>query len=276
MKRTIRLIVVLSVLAIGATAANAMSVYLYTFNLTYPSAAATLGQDCTLCHVVPGGGGPPNSYGSDFARNGYDFHAIEPLDSDNDGFTNIEEIQALTYPGDPTSHPVNTTFIGTPTSGPVPLTVSFVASTANGWTAWFWDFGDGSTSTEQTPVHTYTTDGSFSVSLTATGTGGAVQTIKNDYINVVGVCSIPPVRIVGQTTFDTSIQDAYNQMGIYSGVMQVQALVFTEDLTLDHQLSVFIQGGYNCEFTSNLVFTTVQGSMTISNGAVTIENVIFQ
>lgn len=33
-------------------------------------------------------------------------------------------------------------------------------------TAWFWDFGDGNTSTEQNPAHTYTSDGAFTVGLT--------------------------------------------------------------------------------------------------------------
>ena len=276
MKRIIKLIVILSILTVSAPLANAMSQYLFIFNNTYPAAASTIGMDCTLCHAVTGGGGPPNSYGTDYAGHGYSFSDIEQLDSDNDGYSNILEIQALTYPGDPTSHPANTDFVGTPTTGPSPLTVSFAAAIANSPTAWSWDFGDGSTSTLQNPVHTYMADGSFTVSLIATGPGGAVQTIKNNYINVAGVCGLPPVKIAGTFHYDISIQNAYNLMANIAGSIQIQAFEFTEDLKLDHQLNVALKGGYNCDYTSNLGVTTVHGTMTISGGTVTIENLILR
>ena len=35
-----------------------------------------------------------------------------------------------------------------------------------------WDFGDGATSTDASPSHTYTAEGNFTVTLTATGPGG--------------------------------------------------------------------------------------------------------
>ncbi|MEQ9297821.1 MAG: PKD domain-containing protein [Cyclobacteriaceae bacterium] len=39
--------------------------------------------------------------------------------------------------------------------------------------SWFWDFGDNSTSTDQSPMHTYTTKAEYTVSLTVTDDGGA-------------------------------------------------------------------------------------------------------
>ena len=39
---------------------------------------------------------------------------------------------------------------------------------------WLWDFGDGSTSTEQNPVHQYQDSGHYQVTLTVTDDGGAV------------------------------------------------------------------------------------------------------
>ena len=39
--------------------------------------------------------------------------------------------------------------------------------------SWSWDFGDTNTSTLQNPSHTYTSAGNYTVSLTATGPGGA-------------------------------------------------------------------------------------------------------
>ena len=39
---------------------------------------------------------------------------------------------------------------------------------------WFWDFGDGNTSTLQNPAHTYLTAGTYTVTLTATDVNGCV------------------------------------------------------------------------------------------------------
>ena len=99
--------VVTAIVALGATSAYALPTYLSTFTSTYTAAAATLGQ-CVLCHIDPMGGGPTNPFGTDFAANGHNFAAIQNLDSDGDGYTNIAEINALTWPGDATSHPAAT------------------------------------------------------------------------------------------------------------------------------------------------------------------------
>jgi hypothetical protein len=107
MKRIIKLMVVMAIVALGATSAYALPTYLSTFTSTYTAAAATLGQ-CVLCHIDPMGGGPTNPFGTDFAANGHNFAAIQNLDSDGDGYTNIAEINALTWPGDATSHPAAT------------------------------------------------------------------------------------------------------------------------------------------------------------------------
>ncbi len=71
------------------------------------------------------------------------------------------------------------------TSGENPLTVSFTDESSGSINAWSWDFGDGSTSTEQNPVHEYTAVDTFDVKLTVTGPNGADQIIKEDYIIVV-------------------------------------------------------------------------------------------
>ncbi len=52
-------------------------------------------------------------------------------------------------------------------NGPFPQTVSFFP-TNSAATGWLWDFGDGNTSTEQFPVHTYQTEGDYQVTLTIT------------------------------------------------------------------------------------------------------------
>jgi molybdopterin converting factor small subunit len=49
-----------------------------------------------------------------------------------------------------------------------------------------WDFGDGRTSTEEVPSHTYRNDGTYTVTLTLTDDRGTVaQQTREDYINVL-------------------------------------------------------------------------------------------
>ena len=65
-----------------------------------------------------------------------------------------------------------------------PLTVSFrdLSSTAS---SWLWDFGDGDTSHQKNPIHTYQSSGKFSVSLTIKSLTGCVDSVThNDFISV--------------------------------------------------------------------------------------------
>ena len=66
-------------------------------------------QSCGLCHVRAGGGGKRTPYGEDFREislgEGKGFPGIEFLDSDKDGFLNLEEIFLQTAPGQQDSAP---------------------------------------------------------------------------------------------------------------------------------------------------------------------------
>ncbi len=75
-------------------------------------------------------------------------------------------------------------FAGTPTSGTAPVAVTFTDQSTDGPTAWSWTFGDGGTSTAQNPSHTYTTAGTYTVSLTASNAFGSDVETKTNYITV--------------------------------------------------------------------------------------------
>ncbi len=59
-------------------------------------------------------------------------------------------------------------FSATPTVGKVPLTVKFTdkSKSSTDIFLWVWNFGDGQTSNDQNPIHTYTFPGRYHVSLT--------------------------------------------------------------------------------------------------------------
>jgi PKD repeat protein len=83
-------------------------------------------------------------------------------------------------------------FSGDPRSGPAPLTVYFSDLSLNNPTSWDWTFGDGGSSQEQHPSHEYTSDNSYTVSLTAANAEGQDTETKPDYITVSSTGD-PPV-----------------------------------------------------------------------------------
>ena len=68
--------------------------------------------------------------------------------------------------------------------GNLPLEVSFTNQSTGGVIDWLWDFGDGQTSTEPNPIHTYQNPGFYTVSLTVTGAGDSDTETKTEYITV--------------------------------------------------------------------------------------------
>ncbi|MEW6074118.1 MAG: S8 family serine peptidase [Planctomycetota bacterium] len=98
------------------------------------------------------------------------------------GYGRIEVFNAMSVinPADPQAN-----FIGTPTSGDEPLFVAFTdQSTGTGLYAWSWSFGDGGTSATRHPGYTYVNPGTYTVSLTVTGTNGSDTETKVGYIAV--------------------------------------------------------------------------------------------
>jgi PKD repeat protein len=85
-------------------------------------------------------------------------------------------------------------FTGTPLVGNTPLTVQFTDNSTESPNTWDWDFGDGSTHGNTTnPSHVYTTEGNYSVSLTATNLGGSNSTTRNWYISTTDISLHVPV-----------------------------------------------------------------------------------
>jgi len=84
-------------------------------------------------------------------------------------------------------------FVAAPTSGEEPLTVAFSDLSTGEPTSWAWSFGDGATAASQSPTHEYGDAGSYTVSLTASNSGGQDTETKIGYIVVSEPPPPPPV-----------------------------------------------------------------------------------
>lgn len=63
-------------------------------------------------------------------------------------------------------------------------TVNFTDLSTNLPYGWGWDFGDGNTSVQQNPIHTYSSDGTYTVTLVATNQFGSDDTVQTNLITV--------------------------------------------------------------------------------------------
>jgi PKD repeat protein len=85
-------------------------------------------------------------------------------------------------------------FTASPVSGEAPLQVRFTDLSSGIPTSWIWNFGDGTSATDQNPVHTYSSPGVYSVALTVGNAYGTNTRTINDYISVG---TIPQANFVG-------------------------------------------------------------------------------
>jgi PKD repeat protein len=135
-------------------------------------------------------GFPPYSYSWDFGDGGsgtgqnpeYTYSLPNPSGYDviltvEDSHGNTDSDFAKAYiTGEPPEDPIADA--NGPYTGILNQPVEFTGSAAGGTPpySYSWNFGDGGTSTDQNPSHTYTTEGVFDVSLTVTDDNGKTDT----------------------------------------------------------------------------------------------------
>src|SRR5512134_2747457 len=135
------LLVIGLVFAVSGITFATSSIQNNQFNIRYGTAGSPIDQ-CILCHAtnsgadIPSTETPPNPYGVLLENNGRNFAAAEPLDSDGDGFTNIAEITARTFPGNAASRPAaSDTTLPTVSEFTVPATSSSLTVSITSFTA---------------------------------------------------------------------------------------------------------------------------------------------
>lgn len=62
--------------------------------------------------------------------------------------------------------------------------IQFTDNSTDNPTGWLWDFGDGNTSTDQNPTHTYAANGNYTVTLTASNSLGSDDEVKTSFITI--------------------------------------------------------------------------------------------
>ncbi|HVF96778.1 MAG TPA: PKD domain-containing protein, partial [Flavisolibacter sp.] len=94
-----------------------------------------------------------------------------------------------------------------------PLTVNFGNNSTNA-VSWLWNFGDGSTSTQQNPSHLYTGYGSFTVTLVVTNASGCNDTlVQPAYVQVQKpVIRFPTLPQLGCVPFTTTLSANINTL----------------------------------------------------------------
>ncbi|WP_455709795.1 outer membrane protein assembly factor BamB family protein [Methanosarcina mazei] len=115
-------------------------------------------------------------------------------------------------------------------TGSFPLTVSFKDRSFNA-NKFLWDFGDGNTSTEVNPVHTYITAGNYNVTLTVQNEHGTDKKVADEYIYAVKVPTIWPVKS------GESIQAAIDAANL-GDIIQVYPGEYHEVLTINKALTL--------------------------------------
>lgn len=113
---------------------------------------------------------------------------------DRDGFMIDDfEIEALDATADFTA---DRTIV--PVNGPVQFRYA-----SNGAESFAWDFGDGNTSTDENPIHSYTSSGSYTVGLTVMVNGNSITETKTDFINVSSAIT-PPYLLADGGDFESN------------------------------------------------------------------------
>lgn len=138
------------------------------------------------------------------------------------------------------------------TTNTSPNTIAFTNTSTGSPTSYLWNFGDGTTSTEENPTHVFTTDGIYTISLTAINDCGS-QTSSHD-VTISG--NAPTANIIVSPSNNICIGQTVN---------------FTADVSANTQSVAWIfEGGSPATSTDNnpsVVFTTV-GSHNVTLTAV--------
>jgi PKD repeat protein len=106
-----------------------------------------------------------------------------------------------------------------PSSGSKPLTVTFTDTSNNTPTGWYWEFGDGNMSTDQSPTHTYVSNGSYSVNFRSSNDIGSSWANTSNIINVTTAAPATTINSTSAASLCNTANTLPSIMGILATVL---------------------------------------------------------
>jgi len=189
-------------------------------------------------------------------------------------------------------------FTGYPTSGSLPLVVTFTDASTGAITNWFWGFGDGTTTNVTTAgiAHTYNQPGTYTVDLTISGPLGSTSSSQTNLITVAqlpGTLQVSPSSLdFGQLVPGTASQQVFVVSNIGGApIMNGQATVssgpfvvasgstFSLPIGGSNNIAIRFQPSTSGSFAGTVVFSSEYGLATshvvtgvgaITNNCVTV------
>jgi len=138
--------------------------------------------------------------------------------------------------------------------------LNFAATSTEGVT-WAWDFGDGTTSDQQNPDHTYTNDGNYAITLNVTNSFGCVATANEELVvnnNEVAwtlpeepICTYTDIEFMGVGQADNNWQ--WNFGDGNTSNQQKPMHQFTEPG--EHTVTLTVTNQFGCTATAEEVLT---------------------
>ncbi len=147
-------------------------------------------------------------------------------------------------------------------------TVSFSDESSFAPTSWAWDFGDGTTSTEQNPTHSYAEVGTYTVQLTVENENGSDTEVKENYITVEQgiVCISDPCPIETDNDFTETSIPYYTSQPMSYQVNTPIDLCLTIKCPETTLVEVNIYGNYSVNANANITSIDINGLSNLPAG----------
>lgn len=147
-------------------------------------------------------------------------------------------------------------------------TVSFSDESSFAPTSWAWDFGDGTTSTEQNPTHSYAEVGTYTVQLTVENENGSDTEIKENYITVEQgiICTSDPCPIETDNDFTETSIPYYTSQPMSYQVNTPIDLCLTIKCPETTLVEVNIYGNYSVNANANITSIDINGLSNLPAG----------
>ena len=151
-------------------------------------------------------------------------------------------------------------------------------NTTNPLTTWTWFFGDGTTSAQQHPRHTFTDPGVYTVTLEVNN-GLTIDSYEQIYTITSGTLAMPIVLSSSSAGYN-NLQTAYDSA--YDSGLGEETILLRADKTVNEMVNLYfdrdftinLKGGYDNTFQSDSSFTRIDANVIISAGTVKVSKII--